>query len=281
MATDTTNVVRITNESYALDMVQNLFDNLITFGDQDIIKKNCDEKIIDLPRLVSVMTKGTFAVTKVNEIADLYEFVMHSLSDIEYGPSDHIEMKQFRVEVWEAGRIKIKMHYQHCYQLIDLVSVYPFVAKWILKHDSIDVDIDNNIFEALSAMISRLTTCLLDFDHQKLERLECHKTSVGKSHIARYLCPGKLVEVLTGGGKLGHNALSRLYNYLARKLVEINGSWKIWLAARATKIPSHSFVNGDMKPTKISGYYFYLNDLAIISRVTIDFLLEEEHDLVF
>lgn len=282
-----TNVVKITNTSFALEMAQRLFEDLAISGLKNIVKPEIYPGIIDLHNLIRVMTQNTLILIKIEEIIDLHQFVMQRLTELECYCLSHLKMKQYVTQIWKAGKTHFETYYCFDYQLRDLAQIYPFVIEWVLKRDDIKLDFDKDTYKMTTLMISRLIHSFVEIGYKDVDFVKFYKTCRHKYQCsctkkpARYLDLNKLVSVLSAGGVIGRGGLSNLYAYLEKGIQEIDGRWSIWLPDRCKKIPSKTFSKGIVESSFINGHVYYLQDIALVSQVVCLYILEEKPDISY
>ncbi|AAV51117.1 hypothetical protein [Acanthamoeba castellanii mimivirus] len=280
--------MKITNTSFALEMTQHLFEDLVAHGYKNIVKHEVyPGPIIDLQNLVRVMTKGTFIPIKMEDIKDLHDFVMDRLSEFDCSCLGHLCPKEYMIQIWKAGRIQSEFYYCYNYQLQDLSQIYPFVIEWILKRDDMPLNLDKESYEATALMMSKLLESLIKFGNEKIEFVKFYKLC---GHIqcpcekkpASYLDVKKLVGVLTDGGIIGFEGLTKLYVHLEKSIQEIDDRWSHWLPGRTRKpIYYKTFTKGRVTQLSIKCYSFYLQEIALIAYVVTQFILQEKPDLSY
>lgn len=280
--------MKITNTSFALEMTQHLFDDLVVHGYKNIIKSEVyPGSIIDLQNLVHVMTRGTFILIKMEDINDLSKFVMDRLAEFDCDCLSHLEIKSYMIQIWKAGRIHYEGYYCYNYQVQDLAQMYPFVIEWILKRDELTLDLDKESYEATTAMMSNLIESLIKFGNDEIEFTKYFKTCGHKKQCscekssASYLNVKNLVGVLTQGGLIGFESLTELYAYLEKVIQEIDARWTIWFSDRTRKIFYKTFSNGRVTQRGIKCHNFYLQEIALVAHVATQFILQEKPDLSY
>ncbi len=280
--------MKITNTSFALEMTQHLFEDLVAHGYKNIIKSEVyPGSILDLQNLVRVMTRNTFLLIKMEDIKDLSKFVMDRLSEFDCDCLAHLEIKSYMIQIWKAGRIHYEGYYCYDYQLHDLAQMYPFVIEWILKRDNLTLDLDKKSYEATTAMMSNLIESLIKFGNDEIEFIKHYKTCGHKKQCccerssASYLNVKKLVGVLTQGGLIGFEGLTELHAYLEKVIQEIDSRWTIWFSDRTKKIFYKTFSNGRVTQLSIKCHNFYLQEIALVAHVAAQFILQEKPDLSY
>ncbi|AGC02375.1 hypothetical protein H012_gp073 [Acanthamoeba polyphaga moumouvirus] len=283
-------IVVITNTTFALEMAGRLFEDLAIFGFKNIIKSRTSINpypILDLPNLVHVMTDNTISLSKLDEIINLCKFVMHRLTEFDCSCTSHLEMKQYHGKIWKAGKVLYEPYYCYNYRITDLAQVYPFVIEWVLKRDNMILDYDKESYMMMALMIARLISSLTRVGYKDVEFIKFYKAcrhnnqcSCAKRSI-RYLDIKKLVYILSDGGNIGREGLTKLYSYLQKGIQEIDGRWSVWFEDRSQKIPFKTFSQGKVEILILDGHIYYLDNLALVSQVVCLFLLNEKPDLSY
>ncbi|QGR54340.1 hypothetical protein [Moumouvirus maliensis] len=273
----------------ALEMTERLFEELVASGFNSVVKpkSNTDNfPVLDLYNLVRVMTANTLSFG-LEQIIDLHAFVMRRLAEFNCPCRLNLQMKQYFVEFWKAGRLVYEPYFCYNYRVKDLSQVYPFVIEWILSRDGLSLDFDKESFKKTNAMISRLTHSLIKVGYKNVKfvkfckncrdsnRCSCDKSSV------QYLDLKKLVFVLTDGGNIGHEDLAKLYTFLYDQIQIIDPRWQVWFSNKSIKIPSTVFTKGKFEKTIINGHAYRLEDLALVSHVVCLFIEKHKPNIWF